>query len=280
MKNSIFLISFLLVFLSCNESGSYAVSEAKEASPVRDMAEMVIENDNIPNQNQNETLVQVQKLIKTGYFTFETTSVEDMYVKLKTWTTAHQGFIQNDKTSKEYDRIRRTLLVRVPSKSFQTVVDSINQSVISLDRKEVVLDDVTEEFVDLEARLLAKKKLEARYLQLLSKATSVKDMLEIERQIANIREEIEAKQGRLKYLQNKVSLSSIYLDFYEMSDAQTAPSQTYLKKLWRAAKGGFDGLGNFLLGIVYIWPFIVIAFLIAFFVRRRIRKRKTKLTKN
>jgi len=277
MKKIIFLSIFLLI-LSCSDTGNYAVSDAMEASPVKEM-EMVVEDDNTQNSAQNETIAVEQKLIKTGYFTFETKSMEATYAKVKSWTAVHKGFIQNDKTTKEYDRIRRIVLVRVPSNSFQTIVDSINNSVTSLDRKEVVLDDVTEEFVDLEARLLAKRKLEERYLQLLSKATSVKDMLEIERQIANIREEIESKQGRLKYLQNKVSLSSIYLNFYEMSVTQKAPSQTYAKRLWRAAKGGFEGIGNFFIGVIYIWPFLLIAILGAYFVRRRIRKKRNQIKK-
>jgi len=276
MKNTIFLFSFLIIFLSCTDAANNSVSQSKEASPVYEMAEMVVEGEDMSNSNQDEAVLQTQKLIKTGYFTFETNSIETSYSKIKNWTATHQGFIQNDKTTKEYDRIRRTVLLRVPSKSFQTVVDSIQHSVVSLDRKEVVLDDVTEEFVDLEARLLAKRKLEERYLQLLAKATSVKDMLEIERQITNIREEIESKEGRLKYLQNRVSLSTIHLDFYEMSVTQKAPSQTYAKRLWRAAKGGFEGIGNFLIGLVYIWPFLIIALLVAIFIRRRIRKRKTK----
>ena len=276
MRKLIFVFSFLVVFLSCTDTTNHSISQSRDASPMGEMSEMLLDEAISKETEQNGTVLQPQKLIKTGYFTFETGSVDNTYSKIKGWTTAHQGFIQNDKTIKEYDRIRRSLLVRVPSKSFQTIVDSIYKSVASLDRKEVILDDVTEEFVDLEARLMAKRKLEERYLQLLPKATSVKDMLEIERQIANIREEIESKQGRLKYLQNKVSLSSIHIDFYEMSSVQKAPSQTYAKRLWRAAKGGFTGVGDFFIGLIYVWPFLLIALLIALYFRRRIRKRKSK----
>ena len=104
----------------------------------------------------------------------------------------------------------------------------------------------------------------------------IKDMLEIERQISTIREEIEAKQGRLKYLQNKVSFSTIHLSFYEMIQGEKAPSQTYANRLWRAVKGGFTGVGEFIIGVVYLWPFILLAVLIGFFVRQRIRKNKSK----
>lgn len=276
MKKPILLISFIIVLLSCNDGSNYSLSKSTEASPRYEMEEMHVESAKdmaAPNPEEN---IQPQKIIKTGYFTFETNSVDATYLKVKNWVGTHKGFIQNDKTTKEYDRIHRSLLIRIPTNSFQPVVDSIHESVKSLDRKDIVLQDVTEEFVDIEARLVAKRKLEERYLQLLSKATSVKDMLEIERQIANIREEIESKQGRLKYLENKVSMSTINLDFYEMSAVEKAPSQTYAKRLWRALKGGFEGIGDFFIGILYIWPFIIIAILVALFIRKRIRKKKSK----
>ena len=79
---------------------------------------------------------------------------------------------------------------------------------------------MTEEFVDLKARLKAKKELEDRYLQLLEQAKNVKEMLEIERELSNIREEIEAKEGRLQYLQNKVTLSTIYINFYKTTQSK------------------------------------------------------------
>ena len=219
---------------------------------------------------------QAQKIIKTGYFTFETKSVDLTYKSISKWVHANKGMIQSDRTNKQYDRIHRSLLVRIPSISFQPIVDSIVKTAKTLDRQDISKKDVTEEFVDLEARLGAKRKLETRYLQLLSKARNVKEMLEIERQLAIIREEIESKQGRLKYLQSQVSMSTLHIDFYEMIEGNKAPSQTYASRLWRAAKGGFTGIGNFLIGVVYLWPFILIGIFVAYFVRRTIRNRKNK----
>ncbi len=275
MKNTTFLLSLLVIFLSCSGNSDYKLSNESEVSREYTMEEMLIESANEKPSGNDEEPLQEQRIIKTGFFTFETESVDKSYQKINSWIKAHKGFIQNDRTNKDYDRIHRSLLIRIPSNSFQPLVDSIYKSVKLLDRKEVILKDVTEEFVDIEARLKAKRKLEERYLQLLAKANTVKDMLEIERQIAQIREEIEAKQGRLKYLQNKVSLSTIHLDFYEMTETLKSPSKTYGSRLWRAVKGGFEGIGNFFIGIVYVWPFIIIGVLVGLFIRNRIRKRKS-----
>ncbi len=278
MKKNLLLFSLIVLSLSCTDQKGYDASMSKEVyAESADAFESVVDynEQSIPtNAPAAPQFKQEQKLIKTSYLTFETKSAEETYQSIKKRIAALEGYIQNDNTSKEYDRINRSLLIRIPNKNFQPLVDSITNSVKSLDRRDIQLKDITEEFVDLEARLKAKRKLEERYLQLLDKARSVKDMLEIERQISNIREEIEAKQGRLNYLQNKVSFSTIHLSFYEIIQGVKAPSQTYVNRLWRAVKGGFTGVGEFIIGVVYLWPFVLIAIFIGLLVRNRIRKKK------
>ena len=281
MKKTLLLFSFLVLSLACTDGtrqGDFMSKEvyAESAEAFEDVVEYSNEQATPTNVSAAPRLKQEQKLIKTSYLTFETESVEETYQSIKKRIVAFEGYIQNDNTSKEYDRINRSLLIRIPNKNFQPLVDSITNSVKMLDRRDIQLKDVTEEFVDLDARLKAKRKLKERYLQLLDKARSVKDMLEIERQIAQIREEIEAKQGRLNYLQNKVLFSTIHLSFYEMIQGVKAPSQTYVNRLWRAVKGGFTGVGEFVIGVVYLWPFVLIAIFIGLFVRNRIRKKKTQ----
>lgn len=273
MNKILLLCCLSLLFFSCQGSSNEQMSSVEKSPAPYGMKEFVLEDANSVS-SKKLTPEQTQKIIKTGYLTFETESVEHTYQRVSKWVLSNKGMIQSDRTSKEYDRIRRALVVRIPSVQFQGVVDSIVHSVKTLDRKDISKRDVTEEFIDLEARLVAKRHLEARYLQLLTKAKNVKDMLEIERQLANIREEIEAKQGRLNYLQSQVSMSTLHLEFYEMIAHEKPASQTYLSRLWRAAKGGFTGIGNFVIGLVYLWPFIFIGLITVYLVRRLIKKRK------
>jgi len=284
MKNLLFLFSFLMLSIGCTDTIDQTSMSKEVYTEATEAFEEVVEfNDERTISTGAQTppkIKQEQKLIKTSYLTFETKSVEATFQEVKKKLVAYDGYIQNDQTSKDYDRIHRSLLIRIPNKNFQALVDSITHSVQSLDRRDIQLKDVTEEFVDLNARLKAKQKLEERYLQLLNKAHSVKDMLEIERQIAQIREEIEAKQGRLNYLDNKVSLSTIHLSFYEIINHTKAASQTYASRLWRAVKVGFNGIGEFIIGIVYIWPFLLLGILIGLYIRHRIKKNKSQKVTN
>ena len=214
-----------------------------------------------------------QKLIKESYLHFETDDLDKSYRTIAEIASKYKGYIQDDSSNKGYNKITRRINLRVPSQNFQNVVNDISAGVEYFDTKQITSRDVTEEFIDLEARLKAKKTLENRYLELLKKANNVKEIIEIERELSKIREEIEAKEGRLQYLQNKVSLSSISIEFYKRI-SETKVTKSYGSKMWGAIVSGFDGLSMFFLGILYIWPFIIILIIAFFLIKRWIAKRK------
>jgi hypothetical protein len=100
-------------------------------------------------------------------------------------------------------------------------------------------------------------------------------MLEIERELSNIREEIEARQGRLQYLENRVMMSTITIEFYKLT-AESGITQSYGQKMINALKGGWNGISVFVLGLLYLWPFFLMAFIITLVVRRYLKKKALK----
>ena len=278
MKNLFYFFMFMIIIIGCGQDKSeesYAV-EKMAAAPSEEMYDLNVAVE----ENTTDQVVSpvAQKIIKTGNFTFETASVQQTFLSIKQSVEKNKGFVQNDETQKQYDRISRTLVIRIPTKEFQPLVDSISKDVKVFDEQKIELQDVTEEFVDLESRMKAKKELENRYIQILNKANSIKDILEIEAQLSKIREEIEAQEGRLKYLQNKVSLSTLHITFYEMVSVKNAPSQSYFPRLWNAFKSGFYGIGEFIIGIFTLWPLIIIGGLAAYFIRKRIKNKNNDST--
>lgn len=215
------------------------------------------------------------KLIKESYLVFETENIDETYNHIVSIIKKYEGYIQDDSAEKNSYRNTRRLIVRIPTNKFQNTIDDVSEKVDYFDSKETTLRDVTEEFIDLEARLKAKEELEKRYLDLLKKAKNVQELLEIERELSHIREEIEAKQGRLKYLQNKVSLSSINIEFYKVN-AESKVTKSYGSKMWQAIVSGFDGLSSFFLGILNIWPLILIIAIVGLVIKRWLKKRNKK----
>jgi hypothetical protein len=272
MKNLIKVFVLFILLSSCDKESKRNFMYNGESVPSVEM----VEDMEISEAAYKKVPQREHKIIKTSFLSFETDSIEKTFQKIKIDVEKYKGFIQSDNTTKEYNQVRRNLVVRIPTSNFQPVIDHISKEVQTFDRKSISLKDVTEEFIDLEARLKAKKSLENRYLQLLNKAKNVKEMLEIEREIANIREEIEAKQGRLNYLKNQVSYSTINLEFYEVIPVVKSKSKTYFSKVIYAFKGGFKTLGDFILGLLYIWPFVIIIGITLYYLRKRIIKRRNK----
>lgn len=271
-------IVVILILFGCNQEPSYYKNDSGVLGLVNTSGDYEIE-DTIEEMevtyNMSVPKETSQKIIKESYLEFETNNLDKTFDNIQRYVKQNNGVIQNDNASKNYNRSIRTLIVRVPTNGFQNTIDSISKSVEYFDSKSISSKDVTEEFIDLEARLGAKRVLETRYLQLLSKAKNVKEMLEIERELSSIREEIEAKQGRLKYLNNKVALSTINITFYKTTTSSKI-TQSYGSKMGKALKSGFNGLSYFFLGVLNIWPFLILLSIGIFFIRKWYKKKMKK----
>ncbi len=214
------------------------------------------------------------KIIKTGDLRFQTDDLQATYDKTNASVKKHAALIQNDNEGKNYECLYRKITVRVPSQNFDSFLTDISNGVNYFDKKEISSQDVTEDYIDVDARLKAKKVLEARYLELLKKANKVSEMLEIETQLSAIREEIEAKEGQLRYMQSSVSMSTITIEFYKTIPAETGVTASYGTKIWNAIKSGFNGISSFFIGLLQLWPFILILVGTIYFIKKRF-KRKT-----
>ena len=215
------------------------------------------------------------KIIKTGTLRFESDNLDQSFTAVQQALTKHKATIQNDESGKNYEHSYRNITIRVPNVSFDAFIADISKGVKHFDRKEISSEDVTEEYVDVEARLKAKRLLEKRYLELLNKATKVSEMLEIERELSSIREEIEAKEGRLKYLQSQVAMSTVHLEMYTNNASESGATVSYFGKMWNALKEGFNNIATFFIGLLNVWPFILIFVMVIGFIRRRFKKKKT-----
>lgn len=278
MKIVFLFLILLLTFSSCKKSETAAEENSMDVKlpPKEDMAASVayeVVNKNAPQKSEDKTIEQ--KIIKTGNLRFETSELETTYNQIQTAVKNYNGTIQNDTEGKDYQSVFKNITVRVPSKNFDLFLKDVSKGVVYFDNKEISSQDVTEEYIDIDARLKAKKVLETRYLELLKKANKVSEMLEIETQLSAIREEIEAKEGQLRYMQNRVSMSTVTIEFYKNIAEESGVTVSYGAKIWNAIKSGFFGISSFLLGLLEIWPFITILGIIIYFIKKRFKKKTT-----
>lgn len=275
MKNIVLFLAFLIFcFSSCKkaESADHAISlrEVKLLAKQESESAVAYKLESPPEPKNREV---EQKIIKTGNIRFESNDLEKTYNQIITAVKMHKVVVQNDTEGKDYGSVFRRLTVRVPSKNFDLFLDDISKGVTYFDNKEISSQDVTEEYIDIDARLKAKKILEARYLELLKKANKVSEMLEIEAQLSAIREEIEAKEGQLRYMQSQISMSTITIEFYKTVANEGGATISYGSKIWNAIKSGFNEISNFFIVLLSIWPFLIILAVILHFIRKRFKKK-------
>lgn len=215
-----------------------------------------------------------KKLIKNGEVGFQVNSLTATKQKITTALKANGGYIAKENSYDYSNNPTEELIVRVPAKDFDKFLSDVLTGVDKVDYKRVDIEDVTEQFVDIEARLKSKRALENKYAELLTKANNMEDILKINKEMEIIREDIESAEGRLKYLSNQVGYSTLKINYYEH---KASSGFNFGGKLGNALKDGSTGFLWFLIIMVQLWPLWLMAGLIWWFILwliRRNRKRK------
>jgi len=250
-----------------NDKAVYAEAPALDAS-VNDSAEATT------MEVATTEIALEKKIIKTANLVFESKDINASSLWIKQLVQKNKGYIATETSEGNESRPAVQFLIRVPSASFNQLLNDISSEVSSFDRKSIERKDVTEEYIDVESRLKTKKELENRYLQILKQAKSIADILEIENKLSSIREEIEATEGRLKYLQNQVSMSTVEVNIYKNIPYSPTQKESFFSQVGTAFVQGFYYLTDFFIGLIYIWPFIIIISLVFYFAVKRFRKKK------
>ncbi|WP_394190158.1 DUF4349 domain-containing protein [Paenisporosarcina quisquiliarum] len=126
------------------------------------------------------------------------------------------GYIVESNVYQEDDQTSSgNMVVRIPEKHFEKfLADAEGQAAKVLERN-VTGQDVTEQYVDLQSRVKSKRAVEERLLSFMSKAQKTEDLLKISADLAKVQEEIEVMVGKMKYLENQTSFSTVELLMYE-----------------------------------------------------------------
>ena len=230
MKSPFIPLLVLLVFsVSCSryeatENAAPKLSAQSTVAPTAPQARA--ETDSYGASQQKVSLTEVdkaastseaadRKIIRNADITMEVDSTTDAQQRVTSIAESHGGFVVTSeaKQRENVDPSKRTLdiklVVRVPAGQFGTALDQITQLAGNLPEANVTGQDVTEDFIDLEARIKTQKALELQFLEIMKQARKVGDALEVQSQLADVRTDIEKLEGRKRFLENRSSLSTI-----------------------------------------------------------------------
>lgn len=219
------------------------------------------------------------KIIKNGSVSIMTGSLEESKHSVDSLLKLHRGFYELEKYETNYRSISYQLVIRVPQERFEILIGQLENGVGKLEAKSLSADDVTAEFVDLEIRLENKLAYLAQYKEVLKKARTIAEILEVKEKIRYLEEEIEAKKGRLKVLNNQVDLSTLSLLLTQQVELDEEEAEGFWSQINKAIGEGTDGFKSFLVFLVGIWPFLVLLTLFLFLrqpILRALRKVTTR----
>jgi Domain of unknown function (DUF4349) len=299
MKQLLFAgIAFLPLAISCNQaiekeaSPSTIIADVKLEAPVSDTSAFAFQQSPaIPGDEKQEDPKKQspkpsqsleskpdwnKKIIKTATLNVEVKDYTKFNQLVHSSASRFGGYIADELQSETEYKIENTIVMKVPVDQFQSAVDFLTSGDGKINEKKISSEDVTTQFVDTKSRLEAKKQVRLRYLDLLKQAKNMEEILQVQSEINDIQEEIESAAGRINYLSNASAMSTINLTYYQVLDAtvQNLGEASFWQKTKQAFASGWDGVGEVLVGLFYIWPLILLALLIAWFVKRNFGKKK------
>jgi hypothetical protein len=229
-----------------------------------------------------------RKIIYNGRVTIVVESVASFGEQVQSLVAEAGGYIsETDVTSatRTYRSARWT--VRVPVDKFSGFVDRVSK-LGEVEQSHVDSQDVTQEYYDVEARIANKQKEEKRLQKHLEESTGkLEDILHVERELSRVRGEIELMQGRIRYLANLSSLSTVTISASEVKTYTPPERPTFATRIGRTFGASVESLQrlceNVVLALVALAPWVpplaVLAILVAFLVRRIVRRQTVELTR-
>jgi hypothetical protein len=218
--------------------------------------------------------VDKQRIIRDGRMGLKVNDLEAARLRTDSLVSVYGGYYANEHF---YDTDRESsyhLSIRVPAANFEALSTALESGGGQVLFREVDARDVTEQFIDMETRLASMRMYLDRYRELLERARSVTDILEIENRIRQLQEEIDSTTGRLRYLQDRVDLSTLELMLTREKAFRFEPGDRdrFGERLKLALHKGWTGTVSAILFLFSIWPLWLLAAVAAFMFWRRREK--------
>jgi len=228
-----------------------------------------------PEANLPDEMNIERKIIRNGYLTLEVDDVAGDITQIAEVAGELGGYVVSSHKHEDDRSTSGSVTIRVPADRFSEAFDRLRQLAVSVPYENTESQDVTEEYIDLQARLHNLEATEAQYLALMEKAETVEEILKVQQALSGVRGEIERIEGRITYLERTSDMARIEISLQE---TKKLTEHWSVPEVFRSAVRGLTGFGRGL-GTVVIW-LIVFCWIwipiLVFWLRRR-RRRKARI---
>lgn len=193
-----------------NDSAIYSVEEEKSSSEKLE-EDKPVDDSVVTSETTTERMIIHKANIKANVkeLAKAQNNIEQKVKKYGGYIVGSNVYQEDDLSSSG------NMIVRIPEHYFETFLSEAEGEASKVIERNVTGQDVTEQFVDLTSRIKSKRVVEERLLTFMENAEKTEDLLKISSDLANVQEEIEVLVGKVNYLENQTSFSTIEIALYE-----------------------------------------------------------------
>ena len=229
------------------------------------------------------------KLIKNGYVDIEIPKgqFQEKFFEVSALAAKYNGYVSNSQSysDSEGKMTSGSVILRIDKANFDAVLNEIKE-MGTVKNVNISVQDVTQEYVDNESRLKNLNAQQERLLQLMVQSESVKDSIEVQRELSNVEGQIEVIKGRQNYLDNLISYSTIQVYLAEPRPITDSTEGGFIGAIMRGARGALTVLRVFTTVLIGVSPLLILVAIILVIIwqslraknRRRARAKQLKET--
>lgn len=278
------IIGIILLLAACSSSNSdsstqsenIALSnEAKAGESLQEAGEATGSSDTIPLTGMH------QKIIYNADLTMQVEDLDKAVEALKEAIQQSEGYLLEFSDTQTERELRSNYVIKVPAKQFMPFINQLSMIKNRKFDQYVSGKDVSEEYVDLEARLKARELVEERLLAMMGEASTASDLLEFSQRLGEVQEQMEQIKGRIRYLDNNISFSTINLRIFQAKQSAASlagysnPLGERITEAWHSSiTFVWEAIQTIIVILIGAFPIIVILAVIAVPIWLIRRKRK------
>ena len=223
-----------------------------------------------------------RKIIKTANMSAETKNFDEFLSIVEGYLSEKGGYIENKETNNNSDFSGRKcyLTIRIPEAELDGLMKKIGENA-TVTYENISANDVTDSYNDSERQIEVLETEQQRLLELLKKAESLDDILEIESRLTKIRYELSSYEQQIEEYDDSVSYSALSLNVSEVERETVAKTDSFFTRVSEGFMTSISDIGNgfttLAVGFLSITPYLVliaVILLIAYFIVKAIIKRK------
>lgn len=224
-----------------------------------------------------------RKVVEESNFSLQVKEVPETLQAIKAKAESYGGFMVSSNMSRPMEAPYGTIIVRIPSSSVDDFNNFLRVNAMKVVSENLSGYDVTDQYSDIDSRLVLLKTTQARFEQMYNQAVTIEDMLRVQNEIMSLQNQIDSLIGQKKYLEDVAS--SVRYTIYLSSDEYSLPyapqtswrPEVVFKNAVRSLVGTLRGFGTLFIwfavyAVIWLPIILIIVFGVKYFKRRKQKK--------